>query len=256
MKSSHNNVILKTKKQEVLMKKIAFLFVTMIVLLIGCSKDNYDDATKIVLSDSGIIVNEEVISTDSTAAVYTANDIVYYEADKGFTYGEGTSKDEHTAEEAISHSVIHITEPGRYLLSGKLSAGQVAIDLGEEAKDNPDAVVTLILDGVDINCSVAPAVIFYNVYECGDKDVENASYIVDTTAAGANVLIADDTINQVTGSYVARIYKPESVMLSEDGSEVEEAKKLSKKPTTNTVITQKSANELNSILFSMTEEQL
>jgi len=206
------------------MKKIAFLFVTMIVLLIGCSKDNYDDATKIVLSDSGIIVNEEVISTDSTAAVYTANDIVYYEADKGFTYGEGTSKDEHTAEEAISHSVIHITEPGRYLLSGKLSAGQVAIDLGEEAKDNPDAVVTLILDGVDINCSVAPAVIFYNVYECGDKG--NATKDVDTSKAGANVIIADGSVNNINGSHVARIYK--SYELNEEGTEVIDNKKLHK----------------------------
>ena len=152
------------------MKKILFLCMAMMTLLVGCGKENYDDATKIVLSDSGITVDGENISNDTTSAVYTANDIIYYEAGKGFTYGEGTTEDEHTAEEAASHTVVHITKPGRYLLSGKLSAGQVAIDLGEEAEDNPEAVVTLILDGLDINCSVAPAVIFYNVYECGDKD--------------------------------------------------------------------------------------
>ena len=59
--------------------------------------------------------------------------------------------------------------------------------MGEDAEENPEAVVTLILDGVDINCSVAPAVIFYNVYECGDKD--NAIKEVDTIKAGANVVM-------------------------------------------------------------------
>lgn len=30
-------------------------------------------------------------------------------------------------------------------------------------------MVTLILDGVDVTCTVAPALIFYNVYECGSS---------------------------------------------------------------------------------------
>ena len=81
--------------------------------------------------------------------------------------------------------------------------------------------MTLILNGVDITCTVAPAVIFYNVYECGSTDEDTASETVDTSAAGANVLIADGTINNVTGSYVARIYDPDSVVLSEDGMTVE-----------------------------------
>ena len=41
------------------------------------------------------------------------------------------------------------------------------MDLGEDAETDPDAVVTLILNGVDITCTVAPAIIFYRVYECG-----------------------------------------------------------------------------------------
>lgn len=51
---------------------------------------------------------------------------------------------------------------------------------------------------------------------------------MDTSAAGANVLIADGTINNVTGSYVARIYDPDSVVLSEDGMTVEDSEKLHK----------------------------
>ena len=106
--------------------------------------------------------------------------------------------------------------PGTYRLSGVLSQGQIFVDLGDTAKTDPEAVVTLILDGVDITCTVAPAVFFYQVYEC-DQDWtaydsgESGDYTptgtVDTSAAGANVLLAAGSTNTVTGSHVARIYK-------------------------------------------------
>ena len=73
---------------------------------------------------------------------------------------------------------------------------------------------------------MASAIIFYNVYECGSKDSETASKDVDTSKAGANVIIADGTENNINGSYVAKIYK--SVTLSEDGTEVTDSKKLHK----------------------------
>ena len=188
----------------------------------------FPDATSIVLSDDGVTVDGEAVPTDETAAVYTAHDIVYYEAGRDFIYGEGTEADEHTAEEAAAHTVVHITQPGTYAVSGTLSAGQIAVDLGEDAEDDQSAVVTLILNGVDITCTVAPAVIFYSVYECGSTDEDAAAATVDTSAAGANVLIADGTVNNVTGSYVARIYEPDSVVLSEDGTEVADSSKLHK----------------------------
>ena len=189
---------------------------------------NWEGAVTIELSDETVTVDGEVASSDDASAVYIANDIVYYEEGKDFTYGEGTEADAHSAEEADAHTVVHITQPGTYVLQGKLSAGQVAVDLGEDAEEDPNAVVTLILNGVDITCTVAPAVIFYNVYECGSADTETASETVDTSAAGANVIIADGTENFITGSYVARIYKPDTVVLSEDGTEVEDTKKLHK----------------------------
>lgn len=188
----------------------------------------FPDATSIVLSDDGVTVDGEAAPTDETAAVYTAHDIVYYEAGRDFTYGEGTEADEHTAEEAAAHTVVHITQPGTYAVSGTLSAGQIAVDLGEDAEDDLSAVVTLILNGVDITCTVAPAVIFYSVYERGSTDEDAAAATMDTSAAGANVLIADGTVNNVTGSYVARIYEPDSVVLSEDGTEVADSSKLHK----------------------------
>ncbi|MBQ7778460.1 MAG: carbohydrate-binding domain-containing protein [Oscillibacter sp.] len=188
----------------------------------------WDGSLTIELSDDKILVDGAEAATDPASAVYIANDIVYYEEGKDFTYGEGTEADAHSAEEAAAHTVVRITQPGTYVLQGKLSAGQVAVDLGEDAEEDPNAVVTLVLNGVDITCTVAPAVIFYNVYECGSTDTETASKDVDTSAAGANVIIADGTENTVNGSYVARIYKPDSVELSEDGTEVLDAKKLHK----------------------------
>ena len=190
------------------------------------SSDTWPEAVVIELSDDGIGINAQ--TEEYEHAVEITHDIVYYEEGKDFTYGEGDASDAHSAEEADAHTVVRITQPGIYVLQGKLSAGQVAVDLGKEAKEDPNAVVTLVLNGVDITCTVAPAIIFYNVYECGSDDVETASKNVDTSAAGANVIIADGTENTVNGSYVARIYKPDSVELNEAGTEVLDAKKLHK----------------------------
>lgn len=190
------------------------------------NKKVFEGATVIELSDDVIMVDGTAISTKAESAVYADKDIVFYLEGQGFTYGEGEKEDEHSQAEADAHTVVHITKPGTYALSGQLSAGQIAVDLGEDAEEDPEAVVTLILNGVDITCSVAPGVIFYNVYECGSDDTETAAKDVDTTAAGANVIIADDTVNNVTGSYVARIYK--SYELNEAGTEVIDNKKLHK----------------------------
>ena len=188
----------------------------------------FPEAVAIELSDEEITVDGSEISKDEKSAVYAANDIVFYLEGQDFTYGEGEKEDEHSQAEADAHTVVHITKPGTYAVSGTLSAGQIAIDLGKDAEEDPEAVVTLILNGVDITCSVAPAVIFYDVYECGVTDEGVATNTVDTTDAGANVLIADGSVNNVNGAYVARIYKPDSVKLSEDGTEVADAKKLHK----------------------------
>ncbi len=184
------------------------------------------DGTSIVLSDEGITVNGAAISETAGDPVYMAHDIVYYEAGKDFTYGEGEEQDEHSAEEAAAHTVVHITKPGDYSVSGKLSAGQIAIDLGEDAEEDPEAVVNLYLDNADIRCTVAPAVIFYHVYECGSTEEADAKAEVDTSAAGANVYLVDGSVNNIDGSYVARIYK--SVELSQDGKTVLDSKKLHK----------------------------
>ena len=187
-------------------QQVATENITMEAMAADASK--YTNAVQVVLSDEAVTVNGEVAGEAIDAAVYVSHDIIYYEDkdtyESGNLYGEGTDKDKHSADEAAAHTVVNITQPGTYLVTGKLSAGQIFVNVGEEETDK----VTLILNGIDITCTVAPAVMFYEVYECdADASEESATYEVDTTNVGAKVVLADGSVNNVTGSYVARIYK-------------------------------------------------
>ena len=83
--------------------------------------DNSFDGTVITLADEGVLVDGQAASTDSSSKVYVSNDIIYYEEGKDDSYGEGSTADEHSAEEAAKHTVVNITEPGNYSVSGSLS---------------------------------------------------------------------------------------------------------------------------------------
>ncbi len=205
---------------------ITLIFLLLLPLFSCRMKESYEDAVKIVLGDEEITYDGIKATKENIDGIFVANDIVYYPEGTDFTFGEGTESDMHSPEEASRHTVLHIAKPGKYIISGKLSCGQIAVDLGEDSESDPEAVVTLILDNADITCTVAPAVIFYNVYECSSSDTETASKDVDTKNAGANVIIKDGSVNNITGSHVAKIYK--SVELSEDGTEVLDSKKLHK----------------------------
>lgn len=174
------------------------------------------DEVKITLSDSGVKVDGSTASTDPGDAVHTGGDIIYYRSGTDDSYGEGTADEMHDQAEAAAHTVVTISQPGTYRLTGKLSKGQIFVDLGEDAKRDSQAVVTLILDNADITCTVAPAVFFYRVYECdtdwvaydeGESEAYTASAVVDTVKAGANVVLAAGSENNVSGSHVARIYR-------------------------------------------------
>lgn len=194
----------------------------------GCSQsvsseiDVNNDRISVLLSDGQITVDGTAISTDNSAAVYAGADIIYYEEGKDETYGEGDADDAHSPQEAAEHTVITITKPGTYEISGSISKGQIAVDLGEEAEKDPEAVVNLILNNVEISCSVAPSIVVLNAYECGSDDTENASPNVDTKAAGFNLILAKDSNNIVNGAYVAKIYKDGT---TKEDVEKDEAKK-------------------------------
>lgn len=214
------------------MKRVIALLTTITILFSGCAsskneeKEDIEFTSTIFLSDENITVDNKPIERSEGADVYAANDIIYYKSNQGFTYGSGRPEDEHSQDEANKHTVVHITKAGTYSIKGKLSYGQIAVDLGNDAKNDPSAVVNLYLDGIDINCDVAPAIIFYNVFECGDDDPEKATYTINTKNAGANIIISDDSENRIQGSSVARIYK--TYELSDDGKEVISNKKLHK----------------------------
>ncbi len=134
----------------------------------------------------------------------------------------------HSEEDALNNKVLHITKSGKYVLLGEWD-GQIKIDCGDEAFDTESAKVTLILDGVDIECSVAPGVIFYNVYECDNawEDTERVDATIDTVNAGANIIIADDSDNRISGQNIFRMLKTK-YKDEESNEEIKTQKKLRK----------------------------
>ena len=180
----------------------------------------FQNVTEILLSDEGITVD----GGQETSAVFTTHDITYYEDKEtyvsGNPYGEGSPDERHTSEEADAHTVINITQPGAYRISGTLSAGQIRVDLGVDCYYNEEAVVELILQDANITCTVAPAILFLNIYECdGNWSTDTAKPDVDTAAAGANLILEGS--NTVSGSHVAKIFKDkegEKKLWKQDGA--------------------------------------
>ena len=181
----------------------------LVMFLVGCSSAKNEISNKesnvetknvtIELSDEKIVISDE-------KAVTLSHDIIYYEAGHDASYGEGDASEGHTKEEADLHTVITIREPGTYRVSGTLSYGQIAIDLGDNAKKDPNAVVNLVLDDVDLTCTVAPAIIVYSAYECASDTKENPDMNVTLTKAGFNLVLNNE--NVISGGHVAKIYKP------------------------------------------------
>lgn len=189
-------------------------------------KIKYDGEINIVLSDDGITADGKTVGTDNSKAVFISNDVIYYEDkdsyESGNPYGEGEDKDKHSAQQANATTVVNIAKSGIYRLSGSLSHGQIRVDLGEDAKTDENATVTLVMDNADISCNVAPAILFLNVYECDNEwDAETAQSNIDTTKAGANVIVADGSVNNIYGAYVAKIFKDsdkEKKLWKQDGA--------------------------------------
>ncbi len=171
------------------------------------SKENYDGETEWTTYYTAEGLNEYIFATLPVLGDEFPSDMM------------------HSSEEAFKNPVVHITRPGEYVLSGSWN-GQILVDLNDDdAFTNENAKVTLLLDGVDITCSVAPAVIFKNVYECDNEWEDRTEYgnDVDITNAGARVILADGSENNVTGTNVFRILKPQ---YKKEGSSVQ--KKLVK----------------------------
>ena len=118
----------------------------------------------------------------------------------------------HSAEDAYDNPVIHINQPGEYIIEGSFN-GQLFFDFGDEDGTfaDKDASVKVILNGTDVTCSVAPAIVFHNVYECDNtwEDREEYTDETDLSEAGVKIVLADGTENNFTGCNVYRLLKPE-----------------------------------------------
>lgn len=136
----------------------------------------------------------------------------------------------HTEAEAAENQVLHITQAGTYILQGEWN-GQIWVDLGDkdETFTDPNAKVTLVLDEVDISCTVAPGLVFYSAYECdnGWEDTDEHNADVDTADAGVIVIIADGTENSVSGTNIFRMLKTKYKSNDDEGA-VKLQKKLRK----------------------------
>ena len=151
----------------------------------ACGGGQTASATKIALSANGVSVEGAAISADPHDAVYLSRETI--NTDKNGDGGASSAQTE--------VSVIHITSPGTYRLFGTLEEGQIRVDLGEKAAKDEKAIVTLILDNAHLRCSAAPAVLFESVY--GGSAEGNAA------ETGANILLAEGSINTINGSHGA-----------------------------------------------------
>ena len=127
----------------------------------------------------------------------------------------------HSEKEAYENPVFHITKAGTYRLHGEWN-GQIKVDVGEDEADR----VTLVLDDLEVECDVAPAIDFDTLYEC-ETDGKSGK-TPDTSKAGANIIIADGTENEIEGSNVFRMLKPK-YKDDDEQSKYEGSVKLQKK---------------------------
>lgn len=136
----------------------------------------------------------------------------------------------HSEAEAAENKVLHITNPGVYSLEGSWR-GQIRVDLGDKDETFADenAKVTLILNGADIECSVAPGIVFYSAYECDNEweSRESWSAYVDTSNAGVTVVVADGSENTVSGANIYRMLKTK--YKSEDSTDAVKVQKKMRK---------------------------
>lgn len=162
------------------------------------------------------------VNTDGFKAVFYDDDwewAYYYPVDEYSDYiwallpvqgNEVPTQMMHSEEDAWNNPVLHITQAGTYELSGSWQ-GQIWIDLGDQDDTFTDenAKVTLILNGVNVTCDVAPALVFYSVYEADNEWEDRETYgpEVDISDAGAKVILADDSENTFTGTNVYRMLK-------------------------------------------------
>lgn len=170
------------------------LLFTLVLSLTACSADAGSSKNDSDGKHESAVVSESENDEDTdlsegiSAVSYSADDM-FTNRDYDYSYDEseavnislsdnGSSADDESV--VIDGDTVTITEKGVYVLSGKLSDGQIVVDTDKDAK------VQLVLNGVTINSDSSAAIY-----------VKQADKVFVTTADGTTNNLA------TTGDYVA-----------------------------------------------------
>lgn len=180
------------------------------------SLETYPGAHTLVLNNERSQIDRNTLFSTSQNGVslFNGEKIIHYESEMATQtgYGSASENEIHTKADCNEEKLVKITEPGIYIVSGTLK-GQLTIDLS--ATPLSPKIVTLVLNGVNIECTVAPGLIFYNANEIDSESYGTSQNSISYTTAnglnfdnaGAKIIIADDSTNTVTGSHVAECYE-------------------------------------------------
>ena len=205
------------------MNKIIFLIFLLLNYVLNV--ETYENSHTLVLNDGESKIDEVLLTQTPNfgVSIHDGENIIHYEKEYADTSGYGSATEEnekHSKEDCNKEKLVKISEPGTYIVSGSLK-GQLSVELS--SKTESTQIVTLVLNSIDIKCTVAPGLIFYKAYEIDSTEYEDTgTAITYQTAnnlnfnnAGAKIIIADDSTNTVTGSHVAKCFK---YTLNDDGS--------------------------------------
>ena len=205
------------------MNKIIFLIFLLLNYVLNV--ETYENSHTLVLNDGESKIDEVKLTQTPNfgVSIHDGENIIHYEKEYADTSGYGSATEEnekHSKEDCNKEKLVKISEPGTYIVSGSLK-GQLSVELS--SKTESTQIVTLVLNSIDIKCTVAPGLIFYKAYEIDSIEYEDSgTAITYETAnnlnfnnAGAKIIIADDSTNTVTGSHVAKCFK---YTVNNDGS--------------------------------------
>ena len=154
------------------MKKLCVLLLALGLLLGTAAAE--DTETVILLSDDGITVNGEAIPEDASAPVF-------------LTLVNETHEDVPESCRDVTNRVVNLAAAGSYRIKGTATDVQLAVRAGES-----DAV-RIILDGADLTCRTAPAILCLSALETAEPG-----------AYGVTIELAEGSENRVTGSHTTK----------------------------------------------------
>lgn len=198
----------------------------------GCSFDSFSKTATETSSES---------SSSATGITYLDADDMFTDRDKEVGYDEDTATAITLSDDAsscdsssvtISNNTITITDEGTYLLTGRLSDGQVIVNAD-------DKKVQLVLDSVNINCDTSAALyvkaankVFVTLASDSENSLSNTSDFVaiDDNNIDAVIFSKDDlTLNgsgtlTVTAKYGHGIVSKDDLVITSGTYQITAAK--------------------------------